>query len=249
MWKVEALNLGKQYVRKSAVMEGFEPDETIAVPFVGWLLTHQETNEKYLVDCGPDQNNAEHIEYHNPLERETDQHILAQLKKKGVDPTELKAIIATHLHWDHMQAITELPESLEIIVQREELAYAAASKGSKPGVPFETNFPELGIPYFLRCYHQYHLIDGDYEVEPGIQLVLVPGHTPGCQAVIVDTEKGRIAITGDLVNLQENWDEKWIPGINHDKEACIRSYQRMEELEKEGVIIVPSHDFCVFETF
>lgn len=248
MWKITPLNLGRQQVKKSVQIED-GPDTLIWIPFVAWLLENEATDDIYLVDCGPDSDDAQHVRCHNPLAREEDQYILAQLEKHGVAPEQLTALIATHLHWDHLQAISELPSDLPIYVQREEFAYAGTRRGMTGNAPYETDLAEQGLPYFLRCYHQYRFLDGAATIAEGISVVPVPGHTPGCQAVLVDTAQGTRALVGDLVNLQENWAAQRIPGLNYDRDACLASYQLMRSFEQQGVTIVPSHDFQVFDWY
>jgi len=58
--------------------------------------------------------------------------------------------------------------------------------------------------HFHRNTH-YKLIEGDYEVVEGVQVLFTPGHTPGHQSILIKTEKpGPILLTGDAAYLQEN---------------------------------------------
>lgn len=41
------------------------------------------------------------------------------------------------------------------------------------------------------------------EFAPGVRLITLPGHSPGSQGVLVDTEKGKCLIAGDLFNSME----------------------------------------------
>ena len=43
------------------------------------------------------------------------------------------------------------------------------------------------------------LLDGDAEITDGIRVIVTPGHSPGSQAVLVDTESGLFVIAGDTI--------------------------------------------------
>ena len=83
---------------------------------------------------------------------------------------------------------------------------------------------------------------------PGIRVVHLPGHTPGSQAVVVETSEGPLVIAGDAVPLYENWegDEilEHIPsGIYSKLEDYYHSVKRLKSLEAR---ILPGHDDKVF---
>jgi N-acyl homoserine lactone hydrolase len=40
--------------------------------------------------------------------------------------------------------------------------------------------------------------DGDAEIVPGVRVVTTPGHTPGHQSVLVDTDDGLVVVGGDV---------------------------------------------------
>lgn len=65
--------------------------------------------------------------------------------------------------------------------------------------------PGYEQPLFVKHLTQMTVLDGEYELRPGITIIPTPGHTHGSQSVLVDTPNGRYAITGDFCFLQENW--------------------------------------------
>lgn len=50
------------------------------------------------------------------------------------------------------------------------------------------------------------LVNGDCEIAPGVQVLLLPGHTQGMQGVAVDTGQGRFVLAGDLLYSYYNLD-------------------------------------------
>lgn len=42
-------------------------------------------------------------------------------------------------------------------------------------------------------------VDGDLLLRPGLRVVATPGHTPGHQSVVLESESNQVLITGDLL--------------------------------------------------
>ena len=88
------------------------------------------------------------------------------------------------------------------------------------------------------------------EVAPGIELIPAPGHTPGTQAVSVQTEKGKAFITG-FCCLRENFEPPEevrefmpvvAPGIHLNAVDAFESALRIKGLAD---ILVPMHDLSL----
>ena len=80
-------------------------------------------------------------------------------------------------------------------------------------------------------------------------MVSLPGHTPGSQGVLVDTDAGRFLLAGDTIDTYENWEGNehtdHIPsGVHTDLFQYFDSFRRIEELDCE---VIPSHDGAVLE--
>jgi len=103
----------------------------------------------------------------------------------GLKPEDIDLVIQTHLHWDHV-GNTHKCKNARVVVQEEELKFAF--------------FPH---PILATSYRSdllkglnYEVVKGYCEIAPGIHLIPSPGHTPGCQSVSVNTDKGKAIITG-----------------------------------------------------
>ena len=75
-----------------------------------------------------------------------------------------------------------------------------------------------------------------------------PGHTPGYQAVLVETQQGKIAIAGCMVPTFENWphseQDTYLPSsLFVDLEQYWKSLQRIDRLSD---LVLPGHDPDVF---
>jgi len=161
------------------------------------------------------------------------------LAKIGWDINDVDIVILTHLHLDHIAYAKELKRST-FIIQDEEFKAALnphpAYKGFYPSEVIEKVLSGLRIEY----------VSGDKEIVEGVSVMLTPGHTPGGQTVIVDTVKGKVAITG-FCCIKENFEppvkgiseDFIIPGIHID---IVKLYESMNRIKNVADIIIAIHD-------
>ncbi len=54
---------------------------------------------------------------------------------------------------------------------------------------------------------------------------------------------GAIILSGDAVHFRSNWDNRWVPSINYDKDKTSTSMQRIADLmAKENAQLWINHD-------
>lgn len=160
------------------------------------------------------------------------------LRNVGIMPDDIDIVIQTHLHHDHVLN-TRKCRNAKVYVQRAELAHAQAPH------------PVSGKMY--RWFEKwgrdldYVVIDGDYELLPGIELLLVPGHSAGCQAVAINTDRGKAIITG-FCSIQENFNPPAslkdhvpaiCPGIHLN---AAQAYESLLRVKQQADIILPVHE-------
>ncbi|MFC1929700.1 hypothetical protein ACFLW6_02380 [Chloroflexota bacterium] len=94
---------------------------------------------------------------------------------------------------------------------------------------------------------KFMLVSGQFEIASVIQLITVPGHTPGTQAVVINTEKGKAIITG-LCGIKENFEPPkevreilpvLAPGVHLNAVDAFDSALRIKDLAD---ILIPIHD-------
>jgi N-acyl homoserine lactone hydrolase len=168
------------------------------------------------------------------------------LAKVGITPDDVDIVIQTHLHHDHVRN-TRKCRNAKIYVQKAELEQARN--------PHPINGNMYG--WFPKYGHEldYTVIEGDYELFPGIDLLFVPGHSAGCQAVAVNTDRGKAIITG-FCTIYENFDPPAsfnapssviCPGIHLDARQAYESLLRVKE---EADLILPVHEpLCATEEY
>jgi glyoxylase-like metal-dependent hydrolase (beta-lactamase superfamily II) len=170
----------------------------------------------------------------------------------NVAPEQIDYIITTHLHFDHAYNI-DLFEKARVFVQRDELAHAADPVPTHRPFYFKQSLIHL---MGRRRPAALQVVDGDFELLPGIQVTKTPGHTPGMHIPIVQTEKGKVALVSDLGDHYKNWYPSDSRATNHPlnylsdtvlpgplrSESEMTFVKSMLRVKQAADIIVPSHD-------
>ena len=107
-------------------------------------------------------------------------------------PRDVALVVNTHLHFDHCGGNRLFP-GLPIYVQRLEREAARV--------------PGYTIPEWVEFEGaRYVELDGEAEIAPGVRVLPTPGHTPGHQSVLVETEDGLVVVAGDVAYRWEDFD-------------------------------------------
>jgi len=151
------------------------------------------------------------------------------LKKIGVKAEDVDIVINTHLHADHC-SFNRLFKNATWIVHRNELRQALVPE------PFE-------ITYYRPCFDvglKTQLIEKDYTVVNGVEIIETYGHTAGHISIAVETEKsGVLLFTGDAAMTKENlWGSERTSPYGWPCSPCLdmRAYMRSLEKLREFII-------------
>jgi len=150
------------------------------LPIISWYIKGAEKN--ILIDSGI---SSKDYAYYSVRLAEDFVDFEEGLKHVGITPDDVDFVIQTHLHFDHV-GNTRRCKNARVIVQKAELEFALAPH------------PVQGYLYDPRLLNdlRFKVIEGDQEISPGIEVIHLPGHTPGVQAVSVNTVKGKAVISG-----------------------------------------------------
>jgi len=245
-YTIKPLYLGKMLdFEKSVYTYRTDYGVKMDTPFMAFLIQGKDRN--ILVDTGPKGIDVVK-KNHSHVNAEIPEGVLVDaLAKNGLKPEDIDFIICTHLHWDHCQNNDCFPGK-KVYVQRIELQYAACPLEAQQQT-YES--PCCGmIPKWATAGNVMVPVDGDCELDPGIEVFLTPGHTPGSQIVRVNTSDGKYIIAGDTANLYENWygndgNTHVHGGIHVSLEDVEESNRKIEKLEFTELI--PSHDMKVLD--
>jgi N-acyl homoserine lactone hydrolase len=140
------------------------------------------------------------------------QTLVAALAALGLTPADVRYIVVSHFHPDHVGNVDEFPTAT-LIMQRTEWDYAM-TQSPKPFNPA----------------HTHQLVQGDTDLLGDGSLVILstPGHTPGHESLLVHLQKtGYIVLSGDVVHFQSNWDHRRVPSFNTDSAQSVASMNKV----------------------
>jgi glyoxylase-like metal-dependent hydrolase (beta-lactamase superfamily II) len=170
------------------------------------------------------------------------------LRKCGVNIEDLDFVINTHLHWDHCFG-NPLIRGKKIFVQKKEVEFAENPLPTYY-LTYESSHVNM-TPQWTYNREGLEIVDGDTSIVPGIELILLPGHSPGFQGVLVETTKGKYLLAGDFIGQMENWTgngihKHIIPASNVSQFDCYKSFEKLDMLDLADRVL-PGHDMIVFE--
>ncbi|MFG1790656.1 MBL fold metallo-hydrolase [Nocardia sp. NPDC049149] len=173
------------------------------------------------------------------------------LAARDLGPSDIDFMLATHLHWDHVSGLLELPDTLELRLPAVEYDWAMHGAEAPIGVvraPLrgQTIAPvELDGPPVLT-FPRSHDVFGD----GAVVLVDLAGHTPGSIGVLLAVDDGtRVLLAGDSIwnKLQVELirEKAPMPGqlVDADRDEAFRTIQRMHALPAD-IEIIASHDYA-----
>ncbi|MEU4347704.1 MBL fold metallo-hydrolase [Streptomyces sp. NPDC023838] len=157
-------------------------------------------------------------------------HLWAALAAHGLTAADIDTVVLTHAHWDHVQNIDLFPGA-ELLLHADERRYAHAPHSNDWATPAWTGLLLEQLP--IR-----EVVDGE-EILPGVSVIGLPGHSPGSIGVLVDTDAGVAAITGDALHFAYVATTRRNPLIFWDAELAARSIDRVV---RAADVIYPGHD-------
>ncbi len=157
-----------------------------------------------------------------------DKSITGQLAAIGLTPGDIGRVAISHTHGDHIGNVVLFPNST-IVMQGAEYRWIHSPDGPNDNVNQLMALARklLGTPKNLQ------LIEGDTDLfgDGSVTLLSTPGHTPGHQSLLVHLRNsGFILLSGDVVHLEENFENNIVPSLNTDKAASIASMARVRQL-------------------
>ena len=147
----------------------------------GYLIDHPDG--LVLLDTGIAEGDKEVEELYHPVRNPLDE----ALATAGVTTGDIQIVVNCHLHLDHCGGNPRFPDT-PIIAQQ--IEFDAAHR--------EEDYPIVGLYDFPEARYELH--GGEADVATGIRVVPTPGHTPGHQSLVVETDAGRVILAGQAVN-------------------------------------------------
>lgn len=162
--------------------------------------------------------------------------VIGALNAVNIDERDVVAIVNTHLHFDHCGQNRLFPNT-PVWVQQAELAAASQPHFTVPG------WAEINPA-------RQRLVDGDAVIADGLTLIATPGHTPGHQSLLIESDQQRELLVGQACyTCEEFLAGEPEPADMHDKSLLAVGQESLDRLRSLGSTTARfSHDRRVCQT-
>lgn len=209
-------------------------NEWIKLPVMAFLI---ESEEGYILyDTGSNPKAMEGywpkgLQEVYPLYQTENQTLDKQLELCNVKPEEIQTVVLSHMHLDHAGGLY-LFEHADIYVPKEDFMFAQTQVHLNPDPETHGGYVKGDMDVAIK---QYHLVDKDFEIAKGVEIVNLPGHTPNLLGLVVHLEKeGTIILPQDCVYCSEVYGPPAkASGLLYDSIAYFESIKKVRELEKK----------------
>ena len=238
--RVRLLDSGTLVIDQSHITWNIGCGTPVRFPVYSVLIEHPEG--LFMFDSGYDLELVNAVLPFELPEQSPEQTVPAQLARCGLRPTDVDAIINSHLHFDHCGGNKHLVAATTYL-HREELREARTPE------PFERfGYADKGYDHPDASFS---LLEGDVELARGLHLFHTPGHTVGHYSLLVELEGSRpLLFMADVSYTPAAFANEQQAGFHNNPVDGVRSIRRVKQLAKEwDAEVIYTHDMEVFGTY
>lgn len=240
-YEVIALRYATRGARRADNFLGGDPhDGEMPMDYFFWVVRNEE--RLVLVDTGFCEDMA--VKRHRTLLR-----LPADgLKLLDIDPGNVRTIVVTHLHNDHIGAFDRFPVAA-FHLQDDEMAFATGRymRHARLRRSYEPDHVAGMVRLVFDDRVTFH--KGDGAIAPGISVHQVAGHSPGMQCVRIHTRRGWVVLASDASHYYEHLEQRRVFPVVVDVGGVLESYDRLLALADSPDHVVPGHDPLVMRRY
>ena len=150
----------------------------------------------------------------------------------GLDPKDVKTIIISHFHGDHIFGLMAkdtnaqtFPEA-EIIVPAAELKWWTQPVDS---IPQPRRALAQRVQATLTGWKNIKPVDGEADLVPGIRAIPAHGHTQGHTAHLISSGGAQLIATADVTNIQTLFVKhpEWQAAFDHVPDQAVETRRKL----------------------
>jgi glyoxylase-like metal-dependent hydrolase (beta-lactamase superfamily II) len=171
------------------------------------------------------------------------------IRAAGHAPADVDIVVSTHLHFDHAGGNTLRDEAGVVrpsfpnarhVVQRREFDFAQSTNERIRASYLQPNIQPL-VSAGL-----WDLVEGEVAVTEGVRVMPTPGHTPGHQSVLVESQGETACFLADVCPTSAHLPLPWIMGYDLEPLVTLESKRRLWDRARAGEwLLVFEHDPAV----
>ncbi len=240
-YEIYAIKYAWRDAKRANHFVGGDPhDASMPMDYFVWLVRNAERT--LVIDTGFTQSMAEQrkrIFLRSPADG---------LKLMGVNAADVKNVVITHLHYDHVGTFQDFPAA-QFHLQDAEMAYATGRhmrhRQFNHGYEVEEVIGMVRLVYKDRVT----FYRGDAELAPGISLHHIGGHTAGLQCVRVHTARGWVVVASYTSHYYEHFEKGRVFTTTFHLGDTLDGYAKLRQLADSDKHIVPGHDPLVMQRY
>lgn len=162
-----------------------------------------------------------------------DETVTRHLERLDIDPGDVRYVVASHLHFDHVGGLHQIPNATLVVQRREWEAGHDREVAGRYFLP--RRYFDLG--------HTVKLVDGEHDLFGDGSVVCLPsyGHTPGHQSLRVRNAQGDHILVSDACYHAGVVETRLFPEFS-DHPAMNASLDRLLAARDPGTVMVFGHD-------
>jgi glyoxylase-like metal-dependent hydrolase (beta-lactamase superfamily II) len=241
VYEVFAIKYAERAGRRSEHFVGGDPhDGAMPMDYFVWLVRNAERT--IVVDTGFDA--AVAAKRKRTLVREP-RDGLALL---GVNAREVRDVIITHMHNDHVGTFFDFPAA-QFHLQDEEMEFVTGRhmRHTIFSRPYEVDHVVGMVRLVFKDRVTFHR--GKAQIAPGVTVHHIGGHTMGLQSVRVHTRRGWVVLASDASHYYEHMETGRCFPLVYDVGEMLEGYATLRRLAASPQHIIPGHDPLVLKRY
>ena len=241
VYEVFAIRYARRDVQRSENFIGGDPhDGPMPMDYFVWLIRNVERT--FVVDLGF---SAAVAARRNRTYLRTPREGLALL---GVKAADVKDVIISHMHYDHVGTLEDFPNA-QFHIQDDEMAFATGRYMGNPQFGHAMEVEDV-VTMVRKVYgNRVVFHNGTAELAPGISVHRIGGHTQGLQAVRVFTQRGWVVLASDATHYYEHIETDRFFRLVFNVGEMLDGYRILRGLAESPRHIIPGHDPLVMQRY